>query len=108
MYTTKSPEIENVYLEANDVQSYTKGFRIIIRNTDMSPDIFYLDLYFDKEWFVKSFGIINTDNQNKQFICSRNINKSLKSFEGHFGKKMEIIPTMFISLYFNGYMDCRE
>lgn len=106
-FVTKIPSVENVYLEANNIQTNEKGFRIIQRNTDFSPDIFYLDFKYEKEWFIKSFGIINTGSLNtKPFICNKEINRSLKSFNSQFGKESTIYMKYFVENYFDGKLNC--
>ncbi|MGX7666718.1 hypothetical protein [Flavobacterium pedocola] len=106
-FVTKTPSVENVYLEANNIQTNEKGFRIIQRNTDFSPDICYLDFKFEKEWFIKSFGIINTGGLNtKPFICNKEINRSLKSFNSQFGKESKIDMKYFVENYFDGKLKC--
>ncbi|MBS7787668.1 hypothetical protein KIH23_10195 [Flavobacterium sp. CYK-55] len=107
-FVITSPKIENIYLEANNIQSNEKGFRIIQRNTDFSPDILYLDLVYKKEWFVKSFGIINTSGPNpKQYICSVEINKSLRSFS-NFRENSKIHLRYFVENYFGGKYGCEK
>ena len=105
-YVTTYPEIENVYLEANNIQTEKKGFRIIIRNTDICPDIQYLDLSYKASWTIERFGIINTceDNNAEKYICSENINKSIKNL---FGENLEINTKKIKQLYFNGKSNCK-
>lgn len=43
-FVLSNPKIENIYLEANSIQNNDKGLRIIIRNTDLIPDYYFIDI----------------------------------------------------------------
>lgn len=105
-YVTTYPEVESIYLEANHVQTNRKGFRIIIRNTDVCPDIQYLDLSYKSSWIIESYGIINTceDEKNEKYICAKQINKSIISLSG---ESLNVDTKKIKQLYFQGKSDCK-
>ena len=77
-YLNTEPRAENIYLEANDVQSSTKGLRIKIRNTDLIPDYVYFDIRFkNKYWYLINYGIINTIVEESVFIKNKEVKKKL-------------------------------
>jgi len=55
------PPIETIYLEVNNVQSFDKGLRIVIRNTDVIPDYLFIDLYYEDTWIVEKYVLVNTN-----------------------------------------------
>ena len=91
-----SPRIENIYLEANAVQTSNKGFRILSRNTDIKPEYFFMDLYFRKEWLIDEIGFLDVSSK-KPVVCKKNIQKSVKSFS-----KYQINPKDINQIYFKG------
>lgn len=82
-YVMTQPKIENIYIEANDVQSQEKGIRIIVRNTDIIPDCFFIDLYYKNQWYVEYYGIINTNSSDSLYIKKEKINRSVFNEFGH-------------------------
>ena len=77
-YLNTEPRAENIYLEANDVQSSAKGLRIKIRNTDLIPDYVYFDIRFkNKYWYLINYGIINTIVEESVFIKNKEVKKKL-------------------------------
>lgn len=82
-FRNKTPKIENIYIEGNSIQTPKKGFRIRMRNTDLRPDCFFIDLYFDKYWIVETYGVENTtfenDEDNKSYILTKRVNKKIDS-----------------------------
>ncbi|WP_073360481.1 hypothetical protein [Flavobacterium fontis] len=82
-YVLTKPKIEMIYFEANEIQSKDKGLRVMIRNTDLVPDYFFIDLFYEKEWIIKKYGVMNTNPMDSLFVKSKNINKSLTSELGN-------------------------
>lgn len=82
-FRNKSPKIENIYIEGNSIQTNDKGFRIKIRNTDLKPDSFFIDIKFNKFWKVETYGIENTnfvdENDNNSYLITKKVNKNLDS-----------------------------
>ncbi len=95
-FTKVSPKIENIYLEANNVQTNAKGLRVLSRNTDIQPEYFFIDLYFNNEWMVKQIGFLDISSQ-KPFICKKSIQIKIKKFNG-----LIINPKDLNQKYFNG------
>lgn len=94
-FMATSPKIENIYLEANAIQTKNKGFRLISRNTDIEPEYFFVDFYFDEEWVVKEAGFSNISGKN-QFICKHSIEQKITNFN-----KL-VNPKNINQIYFNG------
>ncbi len=90
-----SPSIENIYLEANEVQTKNKGFRLLSKNTDVQPEYFFIDFYYNKEWVIKDIGFLNISGKT-QFICKKNIEKRITSF----GRLIN--PKIINQIHFNG------
>lgn len=82
-YRNKIPKIENIYIEGNSIQSNDKGFRIKIRNTDLRPDSFFVDISYDKFWKINTYGIENTTfsdiNDNNSYLITKRVNKNIHS-----------------------------
>ena len=77
-YLKLSPPIENIYIEPNNIQNNDKGIRIKIRNTDLIPDIIFMDLtYSNNTWNVEQFGIINTNSNRNPYIMIEKINRPI-------------------------------
>ena len=95
-YIMTSPRIENIYLEANAIQTKNKGFRLLSRNTDIRPEYFFIDFYYDKEWFVKEVGYLDVSSKNA-FVCKKVVEKKVESFS-----KLRINPENINQIYFNG------
>jgi len=95
-FTKTSPKIENIYLEANNIQTNTKGLRVLSRNTDINPEYFFTDLYFNNQWIVKEVGFMDISSKNT-FICKKAIQKSIRVF-----KNNVINPKAINQIYFNG------
>ncbi|GAA4149473.1 hypothetical protein GCM10022217_01400 [Chryseobacterium ginsenosidimutans] len=80
-YVKTNPKIENIYIEPNNIQASKKGVRIKVRNTDLEPDYFYMDIFSaNKQWIVEKYGIINT--QDSIFIKEKLVNKPIAIFLG--------------------------
>jgi hypothetical protein len=77
-YKNTLPPIENVYIEGNNIQQANKGFRIIIRNTDTSPDYFFADILYVDDWIIKSIGIINSQDENNLYIIKKSIDERIQ------------------------------
>lgn len=97
-YVQGEPKVEMIYLEANSVQTNEKGLRVIVRNTDLIPDYFFIDLFYEKEWRVERYGIINTNIQDSLYIISKMVNKSV---DHEFGTERICDPKMIRQQYFN-------
>lgn len=95
-FITTSPKIESIYLEANDVQTTNKGFRLLSKNTDVEPEYFFMDLHFNKEWYIKDFGFLHISSKTP-FICKEDFQKSIKNF-----KNLIISPKEINQIYFKG------
>ncbi|NBL65398.1 hypothetical protein GV828_09330 [Flavobacterium sp. NST-5] len=53
-FLTTMPPIEMVYLEANYIQTNNKSLRIKVRNTDLQPDCFFIDISLNlKESYIQ-------------------------------------------------------
>ena len=80
-YVKTNPKIENIYIEPNNIQASKKGVRIKVRNTDLEPDYFYMDIFSsNKQWIVEKYGVINT--QDSIFIKEKLVNKPITIFLG--------------------------
>jgi hypothetical protein len=98
-FVLTKPKIEMIYLEANNIQSDKKGLRVLIRNTDLIPDCFFIDILYKKEWIIKEYGIINTNSNDSLYIFNKEINKSLTE---EFGSNHICNPKEIVQIYFNG------
>ena len=77
-FVLTKPPIENVYLEANYIQTDKKNLRIKVRNTDLQPDSYFIDISLnEKENYVTSFGLINSIDS--VYIKSKNVKYKLSS-----------------------------
>lgn len=97
-YIMTKPRIENIYIEANNIQSNEKGIRLLIRNTDLLPDYFFIDLYHKKEWFIEYYGLINTNSMDSLYVKKVKINKTVQS---EIGKEAICNPKEIIQKYFH-------
>jgi hypothetical protein len=95
-HVSTKPQIENIYIEANQIQSKEKGIRVIIRNTDLIPDIFFIDIYHKDKWYVEYYGIMNTNSSDSLYIKKVKINRS---FIKEFDKGMICNPKEIIQKY---------
>ena len=95
-YFKTSPKIENIYIEANAVQTKNKGFRLLSRNTDIEPEYFFIDFWYNKYWYVQEVGFLNISSKN-YFLCKQKIDRNIMSFN-----KLQIDPKYFNDSYFNG------
>ncbi len=59
-FNSAKTKIENVFLMPNAVQTDEKGLRVMVRNTDLSPDCCFIDLKFKQKWVIEYVGIINS------------------------------------------------
>ncbi len=91
-----SPKIENIYLESNNVQTKNKGFRLLSKNTDIEPEYFFMDLFFNEKWLITEIGFLDIST-DKPFMCKKNIQKSIKEFND-----FQIDPKLINQTYFNG------
>lgn len=81
-YKTTFPTIENIYLEANFVQTEKKGLRIKIRNTDFSPDTYFVDIVnINNNWVIHSIGTMETQNSDNLFICKWDIGLNINDLD---------------------------
>ena len=77
-FVITKPPIENIYLEANYIQTDKKSLRIKVRNTDLQPDYYFIDLSLnEKENYITSFGLINS--VDSVYIKIKKVNYKLKS-----------------------------
>lgn len=97
-FIDSDPKIENIYLQANNIQTKEKGLRILIRNTDLIPDCLSIDLIYKKQWIIERFILSNTNPQDSLSIIEKNINKSL---ENEFGSERVFDPKAILQKYFN-------
>ena len=85
IHVLTKPSVEMIYLQANYIQTNEKGIRIVIRNTDVSPDTIFIDLFFnDTVWIVKKYFLLNTDEMSriKLFIESVDIDRPILDIFG--------------------------
>lgn len=81
------PKIESVELQANGIQSEDKGLRVLIRNTDLEPDCYFLDLQYQlykNQWIILFLGVMNTAPSTDSIYIKRvAINQTVKEFCGN-------------------------
>lgn len=76
-FKTTNPTIENVYLETNNVQTEEKSLRVIVRNTDIQPDYYFIDIFLNcKEPNIYNIGFMNSTDS--VFIKTKKVNYFLK------------------------------
>jgi hypothetical protein len=60
-FKTTNPTIENVYLESNNIQTEEKSLRVIVRNTDIQPDYYFIDVFLNcDEPKINNVGLMNS------------------------------------------------
>ncbi|RYZ78687.1 MAG: hypothetical protein EOP04_29230 [Proteobacteria bacterium] len=59
-FKTTIPAIENIWVEANEIQTRHKGLRVLMRNTDVTPDYYFIDLTHRELWYIDRVGVINS------------------------------------------------
>ena len=76
-FKTTNPTIENVYLEANNIQTNEKSLRVIVRNTDIQPDYYFIDVFLncDKPK-INNLGFMNSIDS--VYIKNKKVNYFLK------------------------------
>jgi hypothetical protein len=102
-FVLTEPPIEIVYLEANNIQTGDRGFRVIIRNTDVAPDCMFIDIYNDDtQWVVGRYYLLNTlsDFGRDLFIKSVEIERPLKEV---FGEELMCDPVDDIDAVYFGF-----
>jgi hypothetical protein len=78
-FKTTIPPIEMVYIEANNIQTNKKSFRVKIRNTDFKPDSYYIDISLNNsKMFVTNLGIVNSTDS--VYIKNKKVKYNLKNF----------------------------
>ncbi len=76
-YKTTNPAVENVYLEMNNIQTNEKSLRVIVRNTDIQPDYYFIDIFLNcKEPNIYNLGLMNSTDS--VFIKTKKVNYFLK------------------------------
>ena len=77
-FKTTIPPIEIVYIEANYIQTDKKSFRVKIRNTDLHPDYYYIDISLNNnEIYITNLGLINSTDS--VFIKGKEVMYKLKN-----------------------------